>query len=116
MHEHLREVAAMGLILGLGEDDLCRPHDGAAWLFRREHDAFAARRTRRHAAPERLRFGPGHGQHEADGGATFHAVDQHVAQFLDLGVPHARQRANLDGIGHGHLLGARDRSLAITTM
>ncbi len=62
-------------------------------------------------APERLRLGAGHREHEADGRAAFHAVDQHVAQPLDLAIADGLQTANLNGVRTSHLLDA-PRALA----
>ncbi len=56
MHQHLRDVAAVGLILGLIQENLDGTDDPARRVFGHEHDALAALETGRCFAPERLRF------------------------------------------------------------
>src|SRR5262249_7149751 len=115
MHEHLGEVATMRLIFGLRQDHLCGANDPPRGVLRGEHEALAARHAGADMTPERFRFRACHRKHEADGRAAFHAVDQHLTQSLDLALPDSLQASNLDGVGHGHLLAARDRSLAMIT-
>ena len=100
MHEHLREVPAMRLILWLSQDDLDRADDRSRRVVRDEHHSLAAPPARGRAAPERLGFGAGHREHEADGRPAFHAVDQHVAQPLDLAITHGVQRSDPNGDWH----------------
>ena len=116
MHQHLGEVPAVRLVLRLLQDDLGGADDLSRGVLGGEHHALPARRARGGAAPERLRLGAGHREHEADGRAALHAVDQHVAQTLDLAITEGLQTSNPDGVRHLHLLGARERSVAMTTM
>jgi len=100
VHEHLREVPTMRLILRLSQDHLNGAHDRSRRVFGGEHHSLAARHTRGRAAPERFRLGPGHREHEADGGAALHTVDQHLAQSLDLAITDGLQISNLNGVRH----------------
>jgi hypothetical protein len=100
VHEHLRDVAAMRLILGLSQNDLNGADDRAVRVFGREHDAFAARDTFGRTPPECVRLGAGHREHKTDRRATFDAVDQHVAQALDLSITDLFQRSNPDRGAH----------------
>jgi hypothetical protein len=99
-HEHLREVPAMRLVLGLIQNDLNGADDRSRCVLSREHDSLATRYTRGHAVPVRLRFGAGHRKHEADGRATFHAVDQHLAQPLDHAIADGPKTSDLKGVRH----------------
>ena len=89
----------MRLTFRLSQDDLHRADDPHR-VFGGEHEALAARRARGRAAPERFRFGPRHGEHEADGGPALHAIDQHVAQPLDLAIADGLETSNLNGARH----------------
>src|SRR5688572_24299197 len=93
MHEHLREVRAMWLIFRLSQDDLGGADD-AGRVLGDEEESLATRQAGPGAAPERVRLGAGHRQHEADGGPAFHAIDQQVAQPLDLARAERGQTAN----------------------
>ena len=106
----------MRLILRLIQNDLNRADDRSRRVFSGEHHALAARHTRGRAAPERLRFGAGHRQHEADGCAAFHAVDQHVAQSLDLAITRWSADVESEWCPAPHLLDARERSVATITI
>ena len=106
----------MRLILGLMQDDLGSDDDRSRGVFSGEHHALAAGHARGGAAPERVRVGAGHRQHEADGGAALHTVHQHIAQAFDLAITDGLQGANLDGVSHFRLLDAGDRSVATITM
>src|SRR5271169_5806867 len=104
MHKHLREVSSMRLILRLIQDDLNRANDCSRCVFSHQHDALAALYTRGDAAPIRLRLGAGHWEHEADRRPTFHAVDQHVAQPLDLALTKGLRTLNLNAVRHRAVL------------
>ena len=114
MHEYLREVAAVRLILGLSQDHLRGADNRSRGVFGAEHDALAARHTRGRAAPECVGLCAGHRQHEADGRAALHTIDQHVAQSFDLALPDRLKTTDPNGVRHVHLLDARDlQSLAV---
>jgi hypothetical protein len=98
MHQHFRDVPAMRLIFRLMQNDLNRADDRSRCVFRGQHHSLAARRTRGNAVPERLRFGAGHWEHEADGRATFHTVNQHVAQLLNLAITEGLQTSDIYGV------------------
>ena len=103
VHEHLRQIAAVRLVLGLGEDDLRRADDGAVRVLRRQHDDLAALHVRRQAAPERVGLGSRHRQQEADRRAALHAVDQHVAELrrkLENGSPEPKHILTVRKIGY----------------
>src|SRR5262245_49107772 len=114
MHEHLREVAAMRLILRLGQDDL-HGADDPRLVLGGQHEALPARDAGGRVAPEGVGLGASHREHEADRRAALDTVDQHVAQPLDLALADGPQMANPDGVRHVHLLGTRERSLAMMT-
>jgi hypothetical protein len=82
MHEHLRNVCAMWLILGLRPGELNGSHDRSGRVLGGEHQALAARQTHGDARPIRFGFGARHGKHEAYGCAAFNAVDKDIAQPL----------------------------------
>ena len=115
MHEHFRDVAAMRLVLRQVQEDLDGADDRSRRVFGGEHHALTARHARGCTAPERLRLRARHREHEADGRATFDAVDQDVAQALDLALADVLQASNPDGVRHAHLLEARERSVATIT-
>ena len=98
-HEHLRDVAAVRLVLGLGQDDLHRADDAGLVLGDEQH-ALAELDFGGDAAPERER--PGHRQrlHEADRRTAVDAVDQQLGERLELLGADRRQTAN-DGRGGG---------------
>jgi hypothetical protein len=106
----------MRLILRLSQNELNSADNRSCFVFSGEHHSLAPRHTLGHVAPERLRFGAGHREHEADGRATFHAIDQQIAQPLDLAITDGLQTSNLDGARHLHLLDARERSVATITI
>lgn len=60
MHKHLRDVAAVQLILGLSQDDLRGADCRACCIFSGEHHARTARHARRDALPIRRRVAAGH--------------------------------------------------------
>jgi hypothetical protein len=84
------------LILGLSQYDLHCADDRPCCVFGGKHEAFAAGNTRRYIAPIRGRFAAGHWQHEADGRTAFDAVDEHVAQALDVAITERLQISNLN--------------------
>ena len=100
MHQHLRKIRAMRLILRLGENELHRADDDSGRVLSRQHHAFASRRTPEHGAPELLGFVTRHRQHEAHRRAAFHAVDQHVAQGLEFALADCFQTADPDRFAH----------------
>src|SRR5204863_9168737 len=102
--------------LGVAQDILRAPDTRARGVVAAERDALAARHTRGRAAPECVGLCAGHRQHEADGRAALHTIDQHVAQSFDLALPDRLKTTDPNGVRHVHLLDARDRSVAITTM
>jgi hypothetical protein len=95
MHKHLGDVRAMRLILRLSQYDLNRTDYRPGWIVGGEHNSFTARHARGDAVPVSLGFGAGHGKHEADRRTPFYAVDQHIAQLLNL--------ANIDGLKGSNL-------------
>ena len=85
MHQHLRQIGAVRLILGLVEYQL----HGAAQALRivsNQQRAFTSGHALGHAAPERNRAVARQRVHEAHRRATFDAVDQYIGKFLDLRV------------------------------
>jgi hypothetical protein len=100
-HEHLREVAAMRLVLRLIQNDLNGADDVPAASSAASTTRSPRATLAEHAAPVRLRFGARHREHEADGRATFHAVDQHLAQPLDLAITDGLKTSNLKIELHG---------------
>ena len=105
----------MRLILGLRKHDLYGADDRARCVFGSKHHALAARHTRRYTVPIRRRFGAGHRQDEAHGCTAFHAVNEHVAQALDLAITERLQISNLNGARH-FIASVPARALAMMTM
>jgi hypothetical protein len=104
MHEHLREIGPVRLVLGQIEHEL----DGAAYavlVFGDEQRALTPRHAVRHAAPERERLVPRHRLHEADRRATLHAVQEHIGQACQGRLVHRLQPPDRPGRVHRRLLG-----------
>ena len=85
MHQHLRDVGSMGLVLGLIEDDL----DGSLHLvggtvLGDQQRALVGDDAVGNAAPEGLGVLRRERSHEADGGAACDAVQQDVGQGGDV--------------------------------
>ena len=111
MHQHLRQIGAVRLVLGLVEHQL----HGAAQALRILGDqqrAFARGHALRHAAPERHRAVARQRVHEAHRRTAFDAVDQHVGELVDLRVIERVQASQGPGGCHHRLEGVSD---AITT-
>ena len=86
MHEHLRDVGPMRLVLGKAEHEL-HGAEHALRVFRHEQRPLAARDAVDDAAPERRGLGARHRLHEAHRRTAFDAVDEHVGQGLDQARP-----------------------------
>jgi hypothetical protein len=112
VHQHLREVGAVRLILRQIEDEVDRPAD-AALVLRDEKRARAGRDVARDTAPEGFGALAGQRVHEAHRRAALDAVDQHVGEAGDLGVGDRVQPA--DRRRHRRTLAAGASPAAITT-
>jgi hypothetical protein len=99
MHEHLRQIGAMRLILRLGPNDLNGADDRSRGILSCEHHPLAARQAGCDAAPEGPRLRSGYRKHEADGSTAFHTIDKHVAPVAGF-----RDRRSLAEIGSGRRL------------
>src|SRR5215831_1613509 len=106
----------MRLILRLNQNDLNSADDRSFLIFSCDHYPLAARNAGGGAAPECFSFGARHRKQETDGCTAFDAVDQDVAQPLDLRITNGLQTSNPNVIRHSYLLDARERSPAMTTM
>src|SRR5690606_36221399 len=113
MHQHLRKIPAMRLVFGQVENDGHGPDDRPLGILGNENESLAAQRAFCRLAPERFGLLARDRQHEADGCAAFHTIDQHVRESGDLAGVETVQPANAYARGH-HLLAIR--SVAITTM
>ena len=94
MHEHLRDVGPVRLVVGQGGNDLHRPDDAAVVAGHEQH-ASAARHAGGDAAPEPYRLVAGQREHEVDGRTAFDAVDQDVRQLFDICI--GRRGQQVDG-------------------
>jgi hypothetical protein len=79
MHQHLSEVGAMGLVLGLVQHQLHRTADTLR-IFGDQQSAFARGHVPPHTAPERNGAVTRQWMQEAYGRSTFDAVGQHAAR------------------------------------
>src|ERR1700693_6067700 len=100
MHQHLGNVAAMRLVLRLIEQQLYGADDRAVGRFGQQQTQLTALETCAGALPEGRRLGARHRQHEADRGAAFDAVDQHIAQALDLARAKSSRLSNAESVQH----------------
>src|SRR5512138_964197 len=110
MHEHLRDIGSMRLILRHRGDYGHGPHDRAIRILRGEHDALATGNTLCVASPKAFRFLARHRIHEAHGRAAFDAIDEHVAELADLAL--AERLENLDANGWARRYGTHRESLS----
>ena len=82
----------MGLILRQVQNQLyCA--DDARRVLSDEERALATHGGARHAMPKRRRLLDAQGGHEAHGRSAFHAIDQEMSQFDDLGIRYDREAA-----------------------
>ncbi len=96
MHQQLRQIGAVRLILGLFEHQL----HGAAHAFcvlGDEQRAMARGHALRDAAPERYRALARQRAHEAHRGTAFDAVDQYARERFDVRVIQYVQTAHGPG-------------------
>ena len=100
VHQHLGDVGAVRLVLGLVEDHLHGAHDAVGVLGHQQH-ALAARHAVAHLAPERERLVVRHRQHEAHRRPAFDAVDEHVGQAPQLRLVQGVEPADFKGRGWG---------------
>jgi hypothetical protein len=92
VHEHLGQIRAVGLVLGLIEQQL----DGAAHpliVLGDQQGPLPRSHPLRHPPPEGDGPLPAERMHEADRGAPLDAVDQHLGQPIDLGIIDGEQAA-----------------------
>src|ERR1700722_20877484 len=100
MHEHLRDIAPVWLILGLVEKDLDSAEHPSGCVFGRKYLTLTASHTLGNGVPIGLGFRPRHGKHETHRRAAFDAVDEHFAQTLNLPVPQCVQSPNSNSAAH----------------
>jgi DNA-binding IclR family transcriptional regulator len=99
IYQHLREIGAMGLVLGLVEHQL----HGAAHaccVFGDEQRAVARGHVRCDAPPERDSPLARERLHETDGGAAVDAIDQDAGKPVNVRVIHRAQPSHRPGCGH----------------
>jgi hypothetical protein len=104
MHQHLRDIPAMRLILRHIQNHLRRADNRSRFVFSHDYDPLPARQTRGHAPPERLRLRSRHRKHETDRRAALHAIDQHITQPLYFALTHGLQTSNLNTTGQFHFI------------
>ncbi len=88
--QHLGEVAAMGLVIGLVEHDLRGTTDAVA-IFGDQKDALAGVDVIGDATPERCWRDRAAADHEADRRAIRDAIRHHDRQGVDVSIGHAHQ-------------------------
>ena len=87
MHEHLRQIGAVRLILRLTEYQLYGA-DGALHILRNEQRPFALSHPVGHVPPEIHRLLHRQRMHEAHRCTAFHAIDQQLGKSVNLRVVH----------------------------
>ena len=93
MHQHLGKIRAVRLVFRQREDQLRRPAH-ASIVLGDDDRPFASVDALRDAAPEGDRLVARERMHEADGGAAFDDIHQHVGQSTDLGLTDRQQPAH----------------------
>src|SRR4051812_18207055 len=99
MHDHFRDITPVRLILREIENDL-HAADDALRIFCNDHDALAARETRSHAMPIRIRFRTRHRRHERHGAAALDTIDQYIAQRPNLRLAQRGETADRKRCAH----------------
>ena len=85
VHLQLGQVGAVGLVVGLPDDELHRAHDALGVLGHQQR-TLAGFQARGHAQPEGPCLGVRQRVHEADGGAAIDAVQGECGQAIEQGV------------------------------
>jgi len=113
VHEHLRQVGAVRLILGLVEDELYGA-DEAAGILGHEQRSLTPSDSRGDATPEIQCLRHGQGMHEAHRRAAVDAIDQQFGQSPNMLLGDGIQALNGVPVNHG--LGRHDFSLRARTI
>jgi hypothetical protein len=87
MHQHLRQVGPVRLVLRQIEHELHRAAH-APLVLGHQQRAPAVREAVGHAPPERQRLVPRHRLHEAHRRAGFDAVHEHIGKALEARLVH----------------------------